>query len=253
MLASMAGRAAEVGWEVEALDMELLKLAAVPDLEEDGRAVELLSSLLDGVPGGSDVDVRTFVVSSPDCSCVGGDGSCRLDIAGGEVALLSRSSFGSGGHPTTRCCLDALSLLADKGAMAGSVVLDVGTGSGILAIAADRMGAARVVALEIDRAAIEEARINLEANRCRAVTLVHGGIETVGGACFNVLLANLAPSVMSCMLPRLPRLLAPGGYMVLSGGNGGLRRAAEEMGAGRARLEKRWLVEGWETVMCRMD
>ncbi|HYL41260.1 MAG TPA: 50S ribosomal protein L11 methyltransferase, partial [Candidatus Binatus sp.] len=87
--------------------------------------------------------------------------------APGEVVLTldPGMAFGTGLHPTTRLCLTGLEELADRGALAEARVLDVGSGSGILSIAAARLGAASLVALDIDPIAVEASRANARRNQ----------------------------------------------------------------------------------------
>jgi ribosomal protein L11 methyltransferase len=122
--------------------------------------------------------------------------------------------FGTGEHPTTAACLEALERALD--ARPGASVLDVGTGSGVLALAAARLGATRVVGLDIDPDALANARANREINALPGVELVPGGIEAVGRT-FDLVLANLLANVIVDLLPELTRVLAPTGRLVLSG------------------------------------
>lgn len=130
----------------------------------------------------------------------------RIDDAG---------AFGTGHHPTTRLCLDALDEEIHA-AMPGRV-LDVGTGSGILAIAALRLGVPRAVGLDIDggalAAAAHNARLNGVADRLR---LVRGGPESVSGA-WPLLVANILAAPLVAMAPLLARRLAHRGTLILSG------------------------------------
>lgn len=122
-------------------------------------------------------------------------------------------AFGTGHHPTTRMTLRFL----ERCIRSGMRVLDIGTGTGILAIAAVRMGAARVIALDIDGGALENARRNLRLNRVQGrVSLVHGGVGAVKGK-FDLILANLDRRIIMEILPSIAALLAPGGRVLFSG------------------------------------
>jgi ribosomal protein L11 methyltransferase len=126
-------------------------------------------------------------------------------------------AFGTGLHPTTRLCLALVEDLADRGLLAGARVLDVGCGSGILAIAAARLGAASVLGVDPDPIAIESTAANARRNRLvRRVRARHGSIPS-GNRPFDVVLANLIASLLVELAPRLRDELAPGGTIVASG------------------------------------
>lgn len=123
--------------------------------------------------------------------------------------------FGTGTHPTTRLCLEFLC----ERLRPGLSVLDVGTGSGILAVAAALLGAPRVLAVDIDPDALENAAGNLKINGVAdKVELRPGSIEQAVGRTFDLVLANiLAVTVIELLQQGLGRLVAVGGEIVLSG------------------------------------
>lgn len=120
-------------------------------------------------------------------------------------------AFGTGLHPTTQACLERLSLLD----LAGRRVLDVGCGSGVLAIAAAKRGAAPVVAVDTDPLAVRATEENARGNRV-GVTVSLGSAASVGGA-FDVVLANIVAPVLVRIAADLRARLAPGGALVLAG------------------------------------
>ena len=130
-------------------------------------------------------------------------------------------AFGSGTHHTTRLCCELLEHLPVEGAR----VLDMGTGSGILSIAALMLGAEEAVGVDIDRVAVRTAAENAAENgfgadRFTAVTadLVHqplGEELTRGG--FDIVLANIVADVIIELAPAIARHLKPGGHLVASG------------------------------------
>src|SRR5688572_14115209 len=99
-------------------------------------------------------------------------------------------AFGTGLHPTTRQCLETLSQLE----LAGRSLLDVGTGSGILAIAAGKRGAGPVVAADVDELAVGAARENCERNGVSAL-VVEGSAGNVEGI-FDVVVANIVAATL---------------------------------------------------------
>lgn len=133
------------------------------------------------------------------------------------LALDPGRAFGSGLHPTTRLCLRRLERWSDEGRVAGARVLDVGSGSGILAIAAARMGAARVVALDTDALAVEATRSNARRNRVARRVRVRQGTLPSGEAAFGLVTANLVWSLLIEMAPGLAAELAWGGRLVAGG------------------------------------
>jgi ribosomal protein L11 methyltransferase len=130
-----------------------------------------------------------------------------------EVVLDPGMAFGTGSHPTTSLCLAALSdLLA---ARPGASVLDVGTGSGLLAIAARKLGAGRVAANDNDPVAVEVARENAARNGA-AVELTGAPPAAIPGT-FDLVVANILANVLVALAPALAAKLAPGGVLLLSG------------------------------------
>ncbi len=137
------------------------------------------------------------------------------------IEIEAALAFGTGHHGTTRGCLLALDGLA-KRRKAQWRVLDVGTGTGVLAIAAARALDARVLATDIDARAVAAARGNVRHNRAAArVDLVCvGGVgkRTVAGrAPFDLIFANILLGPLRAMARPLARLAAPGAHVVLSG------------------------------------
>ncbi|MDA8429644.1 MAG: 50S ribosomal protein L11 methyltransferase [Geobacteraceae bacterium] len=127
-------------------------------------------------------------------------------------------AFGTGGHETTRLCLELLEQIMDNmPTLLSPAVLDLGTGSGILAMAAVQLGAARVCAVDIDPLAVEVARENLAINGLsEQVECSTTPLESLNG-CFDVILANILAEELVRLAPSLSERLAPGGSLVLSG------------------------------------
>lgn len=133
------------------------------------------------------------------------------------LALDPGMAFGTGLHPTTRLCLAALEPLAEAGRLDGARVLDVGCGSGILAIAALRLGAASALGVDTDPIAIEATLANARRNRlARQLRARIGGLPSAEGP-FDVVLANLIAGVLVALAPLLGDELRPGGTLLASG------------------------------------
>jgi len=124
-------------------------------------------------------------------------------------------AFGSGEHETTTSCLEELENLPIE---ATTKILDLGSGTGILAIAAAKMGARTVTALDTSADAVESTRSNAKLNGVEtAVFPAQGGLERVKDERFDIILANLYGEVLLGLVPDLTKCLQPGGLLVLSG------------------------------------
>jgi ribosomal protein L11 methyltransferase len=134
-----------------------------------------------------------------------------------EVVLDPGMAFGTGSHPTTFLCLRALSdVLAGR---PGARVLDVGTGSGLLAIAARKLGAGAVAGNDLDPVAVEVARENAAANGVELELRAEGLLRLRGP--YDVVVANILANTLVELAPELAVRLAPGGLLFLSGILGG--------------------------------
>ncbi|HSH57337.1 MAG TPA: 50S ribosomal protein L11 methyltransferase [Halomonas sp.] len=127
-------------------------------------------------------------------------------------------AFGTGTHPTTALCLAWLDALAICEALEGQTVLDIGTGSGILAIAALKLGARRAVGTDIDPQALTASRDNAERNGVQEQALQLCYPEQLDDAeTFPVVVANILAGPLVEMAPMIAGHVAPGGRLALSG------------------------------------
>lgn len=133
------------------------------------------------------------------------------------LALDPGMAFGTGLHPTTRLCLAGVEVLADRGVLAGARVLDVGCGSGILAIAALKLGAAMALGLDTDPIAIEATSANARRNALVRRLRVRGGSLPSAEPVFDVVLANLIAGVLVPLAAGLHDELRSGGSLLASG------------------------------------
>jgi len=129
------------------------------------------------------------------------------------IIIQPSMGFGTGHHATTRLCLAALQALD----LRGTRVLDVGTGSGVLAIAASRLGAAAVVAIDDDPDAIESATENVRLNEGVHVRLQTVDLRAANLGRFDVVIANLTGGLLVQTAAALQAVTAPDGTLVLSG------------------------------------
>ena len=172
----------------------------------------------------------------------------RHRAAPGDVvlALDPGMAFGTGLHPTTRLCLEALEAVADRGLLPETRVLDVGCGSGILSIAAVRLGAASALGLDIDPIAIESTTANAERNRLAARISARVGSLPSGEAPFEIVLANLIASVLVALARELAGELAPAGRLIASGiFRDRESEVREAFGDAGLTITERWASEDW--------
>jgi ribosomal protein L11 methyltransferase len=141
----------------------------------------------------------------------------RRGIEDVVIALDPGMAFGTGLHPTTRLCLAALEDVADRGRLAAARVLDVGCGSGILAIAAARLGAASVLGLDVDPIAVEATDANARRNRVARRVRTRLGSLPSGEPPHRLVLANLIASLLIELAPALAGELQPNGALIASG------------------------------------
>lgn len=129
------------------------------------------------------------------------------------IVIEPSMGFGTGHHQTTRLCLSAISALD----LTGRIVIDLGTGSGVLALAAARRGARQVRALDIDADAIEAAQRSAALNDPAPVSFEVGDVFAHGSSPVDVVLANLTGAMLIKAASPIASLVAPGGRLVISG------------------------------------
>ncbi|MFZ4518924.1 MAG: 50S ribosomal protein L11 methyltransferase [Microthrixaceae bacterium] len=260
--------------EVELVADELFSLGASAVAESpdpDGDGVVLVADLEPAVATGLDRPWRAlepdrawsegwrdharawragpFLVRPPWVPRPPGPGGTGPDTGPVSVELVvdPGDAFGSGSHPTTRLCLEAVARLVAP----GSAVLDVGCGSGVLGVGAALLGAAAVVSVDVDPAAVAAtARVAAANGVAGAVDVSDRSVAEVPGR-FDVVVANLLVGVIEQLGPDIAAHVAPGGAGVLSGllaGTGQVQRALDAVGLTTERVDE---LDGWAAVTVR--
>jgi ribosomal protein L11 methyltransferase len=130
------------------------------------------------------------------------------------VSLDPGMAFGTGQHPTTRMCL----LAAQQLLRPGGSVLDLGCGSGILAIAALKLGAGRCLAVDIEEQAVDATRANVALNSAApAIEVIMGSVEAVPAGLFGLIFANINAGTIIRLAPSLCARLEAGGALLAGG------------------------------------
>ncbi len=165
------------------------------------------------------------------------------------ITLDPGMAFGTGLHPSTQLCLAALEDLVQP----GMCILDVGTGSGILAIAAAKLGAAEVVAVDIEAVAVRTARENVRLNGVEGAVRVHqGSVDDAYRGTFDGVLANILAEIIARLAGDLARHIDAGGWLVASGIIESRLPAVERSFAVAGLEIVRWRqVDGWVAVEAR--
>lgn len=135
--------------------------------------------------------------------------------SGTPIYLGRKGAFGSGEHETTAACLELLPTITG---ISGSHALDLGSGTGILAIAAARLGAASVTALDLEWPAAvscaENAHLNGLENHVHSIC---GELSCIGNHPYDLVMANIYADILLCLADRLVALTRSGGLILLSG------------------------------------
>ncbi len=154
-------------------------------------------------------------------------------------------AFGTGHHETTKRCLELIERLS--GSQGGSV-LDIGTGTGVLAIGASMMGFGPVTGIDIDPLAVELAGRNVEYNYLENVVVKEGDVTTVSGS-FDLIVANLISEVLIDIANHIVSRLNPGGIAILSGMiNGQEEKVIQSMELAGGSLMEQYNDDKWVTL-----
>lgn len=131
-----------------------------------------------------------------------------------DIVITPKMSFGTGHHSTTALMMGRMRNLDFR----NKTVFDFGTGTGILAILAEMLGAASILAIDNDEWSFENAQENCTRNSTQNITVQQTTIETVPGTPkFDIILANINRHILLAYMPQMTALLQDGGYLLLSG------------------------------------
>ena len=158
-------------------------------------------------------------------------------------------AFGTGGHETTSLCLEAL----DQRVRGGERVLDIGTGSGILAIAALKLGAASAEGVDIDPVAVRTAGENAALNGVAdKLTVLVGDLSDKASGKYDIITANIVANAIISLAPSVPGLMAEGAAFIASGiidsRKGEVIAALEKAGLSVQEVKEK---RGWECIVCK--
>lgn len=150
-----------------------------------------------------------------------------LDIPKQSSRLVLRlnpgSAFGTGGHPTTQLCLEALEMRlsdAEQDLLEDLVMADIGCGSGILSIGAHLLGVKQIYAVDIDPLAVKATRENSYLNQIKDLNIAQGSIEQLESMTeqkFDGIVCNILAEVIKGMIPKMTEIVKPHGWGILSG------------------------------------
>jgi ribosomal protein L11 methyltransferase len=161
-----------------------------------------------------------------------------------QVVIEPGDAFGSGSHVTTRLCVEEVGRLV----RGGDRVLDVGCGTGVLGVAAARLGAASVRAIDLDPEAVRVTGLVADLNGVADVLVVDGAALAQVDGVFDVVLANLLIPIIEDLAGDLAARVAPGGHLVVSGLLEDQRDRAELALAGM-QLERATATDGWMSLV----
>lgn len=165
-----------------------------------------------------------------------------------DLVVTPRMAFGTGHHATTRMMVRAM-LEVD---LKDKTVCDLGCGTGVLAILAEKMGAVDIAAIDYDQGAVDNALENLERNACERITAEKGDADSLKGRSFDVILANIERNTLLKAMQSMYDALNPGGILFLSGFVVADRHLMEDAAKTVGMVIEESLSEGdWALVGCR--
>ena len=135
------------------------------------------------------------------------------DFSGIEIVIEPKMSFGTGHHQTTFLMCEEISSLK----LDGKYVLDMGSGTGVLSILAEKCGAKEILAIDIESWSVENCEENTKRNKCSKIISKLGDIIDINGQSFDVIIANINKNVLLSHLPSYSKCINANGILLLSG------------------------------------
>lgn len=174
----------------------------------------------------------------------------KSEAKGMVVEIQPKMSFGTGHHQTTWMMSKALFEMENI----PQQVLDMGTGTGVLAIIAEKLGATGILAIDIEDWSVESSIENAERNNCQNIEVLHGDVDLIAGKSFGLILANINKNVLKAHIPSYAKVLQKNGTLMLSGFFDSdvdeLTTFASEYGL---KKEHVYLKDNWAAVKLRMN
>lgn len=130
-----------------------------------------------------------------------------------DIVITPKMSFGTGHHDTTRLMIEQMSELDMK----NKTVLDFGTGTGVLAILAELLGAKEIMAIDTDEWSYENTLENVQSNKVHKIYVKKGSLEVVAGEQYDIILANINRHILLAYMSDMQQALNPGGQVLMSG------------------------------------
>jgi len=129
------------------------------------------------------------------------------------VELDPGMAFGTGSHETTRMCIKAL----ERHVNGSSTVFDIGTGSGILAITAAKLGAKKTIGVDLDPVAVDSAKLNVSYNDISNIEILYGDLLEVVKGKADIVIANIMADIIMFLTQQVKAFIVEGGYFISSG------------------------------------
>lgn len=193
-------------------EFEEHSLAGVQILQSDEFSISFTRQRIEQVNWNEEWEKNFHPILVEDSCCVRAPFHPQADVEY-DIVIEPKMSFGTGHHATTHMMIQFLLNNDFK----GKRVLDMGCGTGVLAIVAEKRGAKEVDAIDIDNWCFQNSVENVERNNCTRITVFEGGAELLGAKSYDVIIANINRNILLEDISSYSRCLEKGGELYLSG------------------------------------